>query len=175
MATYSSILAWRIPMDIGGLGGYSFWGHRVQHNWATKHSTAWQKHTLHPRPYCRMLKRGLRAPLPTPQHVNLLPSGNLCYLTWQRSHKQTRWGKRCQLMTKTHPKCLSCFCYKYTFLWVLTDLYARVTLSIIKTETISVTPKQSPCSFLANPPPPSLALGNHSSSFYHFRLELLFL
>ena len=34
MATYSSILAWRIPMDIP-------WGHKVGHDWATKHTSLW--------------------------------------------------------------------------------------------------------------------------------------
>ena len=37
MATYISILAWRIPMD----RGYSPWGsQRVRHDWVTQHSTA---------------------------------------------------------------------------------------------------------------------------------------
>ena len=40
-ATHSKILAWRIPMDRGFLGYKRLWGHRVGHNQATKHSTAW--------------------------------------------------------------------------------------------------------------------------------------
>ena len=32
MATHSSILAWRIPMDRGSLVGYSPWGCRVGHD-----------------------------------------------------------------------------------------------------------------------------------------------
>ena len=39
MATHSSILGWRIPMDRGAWWGYSPWGCRVGHNGATKHST----------------------------------------------------------------------------------------------------------------------------------------
>ena len=39
VATHSSILGWRIPMDRGAWWGYSPWGCRVGHNWATKHST----------------------------------------------------------------------------------------------------------------------------------------
>ena len=32
MATHSSILAWRIPMDRGAWRAYSPWGHRVGHD-----------------------------------------------------------------------------------------------------------------------------------------------
>ena len=35
-ATHSSILVWRIPTDRG-----AWWGCKVRHDWATKHSTAW--------------------------------------------------------------------------------------------------------------------------------------
>ena len=37
MATHSSILAWKIPLDKKSLAGYSSWGHkRVGHDLATK-------------------------------------------------------------------------------------------------------------------------------------------
>ena len=39
MATHSSILAWRIPMDRGAWWATSMGSQRVRHNWATKHST----------------------------------------------------------------------------------------------------------------------------------------
>ena len=38
MATHSSILAWRIPMDRGAWWAYSPWGSRVRHDWVIKHS-----------------------------------------------------------------------------------------------------------------------------------------
>ena len=38
MATHSSIPAWRIPWA-EDLAGFSPWGHRVGHDWATKHGT----------------------------------------------------------------------------------------------------------------------------------------
>ena len=39
MATHSSILAWRNPMDRKSLEGYSPWGSQIiGHNWVTKHS-----------------------------------------------------------------------------------------------------------------------------------------
>ena len=44
MATHSSNLAWRIPWT-GCLTGHLPWGHRVRHNWAAKHSTAF--HYIH--------------------------------------------------------------------------------------------------------------------------------
>ena len=37
MATHSSILAWRIPMDRGAWWAYSLWGYRVRHDWVIKH------------------------------------------------------------------------------------------------------------------------------------------
>ena len=39
MATHSSILAWRIPMDSGSSVGYNPWDCRVRHNLVSKHST----------------------------------------------------------------------------------------------------------------------------------------
>ena len=41
MATHSSILAWRTHGQ-RSLVGYSPWGHKVGHDWVTKHSTAWE-------------------------------------------------------------------------------------------------------------------------------------
>ena len=41
MATHSSILAWRIPMDREA--HYSPCGHRVRHDWATKHILEWEE------------------------------------------------------------------------------------------------------------------------------------
>ena len=42
MATHSSILAWRIPMDRGALAGYSPWGREDSdtERLSTAHSTA---------------------------------------------------------------------------------------------------------------------------------------
>ena len=40
-ATHSSILSWRIPKGQRSLAGYSPWGRRVRHNWASKH-TQWK-------------------------------------------------------------------------------------------------------------------------------------
>ena len=40
MATHSSILAWRIPMDRGAWWATVTGSQRVRHDWATKHSTA---------------------------------------------------------------------------------------------------------------------------------------
>ena len=39
MATHSSILAWRLSMDRGAWQAADHGGHRVRHDWATKHST----------------------------------------------------------------------------------------------------------------------------------------
>ena len=39
MATHSSILAWRIPMDRGAGGLQSMGSQRIRRKWATKHST----------------------------------------------------------------------------------------------------------------------------------------
>ena len=46
IATHSSILAWRIPMDKGAWRA-SPWGHGVGHDWATKHGTAHGNSILH--------------------------------------------------------------------------------------------------------------------------------
>ena len=40
MATYASMLAWRIHGQ-GSLAGYSPWGHRVRHKWATNTFILW--------------------------------------------------------------------------------------------------------------------------------------
>ena len=40
MATHSSVLAWRIPMDRGAWQAIVCGSQRVRHDWATKHSTA---------------------------------------------------------------------------------------------------------------------------------------
>ena len=40
MATHSSILVWRIPMDRGAWGLQSMGSQRIRHYWAIKHSTA---------------------------------------------------------------------------------------------------------------------------------------
>ena len=37
MATHSSIPAWGIPRQ-RSMAGYSPWGHRVTHDWATEHT-----------------------------------------------------------------------------------------------------------------------------------------
>ena len=39
MATHSSVLAWRIPIDSRAAGPQSMGSRRVGHDWATKHST----------------------------------------------------------------------------------------------------------------------------------------
>ena len=57
MATHSSILAWRIPMDRGSLASYSPEGRRVGHNWsdlACRHAR-----TVRTRTQCSCMHTGI--------------------------------------------------------------------------------------------------------------------
>ena len=57
MATHSSILAWRIPIDRGSLASYSPEGRRVGHNWsdlACRHA-----HTVRTRTHCLCMHTGI--------------------------------------------------------------------------------------------------------------------
>ena len=46
MATHSSILAWRIPLDRGAWWATVYGSQRIGHDWATKHSTAYYNLTI---------------------------------------------------------------------------------------------------------------------------------
>ena len=99
MAIHSSILAWRIPWQ-RSLAGYNLWGHRVGHDWASKHTAQDSKwkvltliHTLKMRPRHTEVKkwakghitqkssRGLISSRLSPVH----PRGNQCWIVTGRT------------------------------------------------------------------------------------------
>ena len=60
MATHSSILAWRIPMDRGAWRAVcSPWNHRVGHDCATKHSTAQLNYSHEQKHITKITENGL--------------------------------------------------------------------------------------------------------------------
>ena len=105
MAIHSSILAWRIPGQ-RSLAGYSPWGHRVGHDWATNTTTTMytqfgqlrnsKTHLLEPAPVFSP------SPLPNtpPLRTNLI---SLERQSWDFRRSQKKW-KNCksrrQIMSK---------------------------------------------------------------------------
>ena len=70
MATHSSILAWRIPMDRGAWGGYSSWGHKesdtAEHKQA--HGSFYSERSLQPTVEGMHALAGLRTRVTEPGH-----------------------------------------------------------------------------------------------------------
>ena len=88
MAIHSSILAWRIPWQ-RSLEGYNLWGHRVGHDWATKHTaqdSKWKVLTL------------IHALKMRPRHTEVRK--------WAKGHmtQKSSWGLSSSRLSPVHPR-----------------------------------------------------------------------
>ena len=91
MATHSSILAWRIPMNRGAWQVYSPWDHRVRQHWETAHSPLRVLH--HCSYYALYLLAAVRAFFAY-QTDGITPEKRLAFsLDWSRTHCCSEyWG-----------------------------------------------------------------------------------